>query len=56
MCPRKRFVEVRVLSEISRAEGGWKTGEGHRSLRPSKGRVMKKMTGKEGVSQEIKPP
>ena len=34
---------------------GWKSGEGHSFLSPSKGRVMKKMTGKEGGSQEIKP-
>ena len=48
---------VRDLSEISSGEvGGWKTGEVHSFLSPSKGRVMKKMTGKQGGSQEIKPP
>ena len=48
---------IRNLSEISRGgRGGGKTGEGHSFRSPSKGRVMKKMTGKEGGSQEIKPP
>ena len=47
---------LRDLSEISRGEGRWKTGEGRSFLSPSKGRVMKKMTGKEGGTQKIKPP
>ena len=47
---------LRDLSEISRGKGAWKTGVGHSFLSPSKGRVMKKMTGKEGGLQEIKPP
>ena len=47
---------LRDLSEISRGEERWKTGEGRRFLSPSKGRVMKKMTGKEGGSQKNKPP
>ena len=49
---------LRDLSEISMGGGGgrWKTGEGRRLLSPSKGRVMKKMTGKDGGSQKNKPP
>ena len=42
---------LRDLSEISRGErggGGWKTGEGHSFLSPSKGRVMKKNDRKRG--------
>jgi len=46
---------MRDLSEINRGKGGWKTREGHSFLSPSEGRVMKKMTGKEGGSSEIKP-
>ena len=51
---------LRDLSEISMGGGGgggrWKRGEGRRLLSPSKGRVMKKMTGKDGGSQKNKPP
>ena len=47
---------LRDLSEISRGEGRWKTGEGCSFLSPSKGRVMRKMTGKEEGSQKNKPP
>ena len=53
----KNVCNLKDLSEISRGgRGGWKTGEGNSFLSPSKGRVMKKLTGKEGGSQEIKPP
>ena len=48
--------ELRDLSEITRGEGKWNTGEGGSFLSPSKGRVMHKMTGKEGRSQKIKAP
>ena len=47
---------LRDLSEISRGEGRWKTGEGYSFLSPLKGRVMTKMTGTEGGSQKNKPP
>ena len=45
---------LRDLSEIRREEGRWKTGEGCSFLSPSKGRVMRKMTGKEEGSQKKK--
>ena len=45
-----------TCQKLAGGEGGWKIGEGHSFLSSSKGRVMKKMTGKEGGSQEIKPP
>ena len=41
-----------LVSEISRG-GRWKTGEVYSFLSPPKGRVMKKMTGKEGGSHKI---
>ena len=43
---------LRDLPEISRG-GRWKTGEVYSFLSPPKGRVMKKMTGKEGGSHKI---
>ena len=47
---------IRDLLEISKGEGRGKTREGRSFLSPSKGRVMKKMTGEEGWSQKNKPP
>lgn len=51
------LVDVRDLPEISRGGRGVENRGGSQFfLSPSEGRVMKKMTGKEGGSQEIKPP
>ena len=43
-----------TYQKLAGGKGGGKQG-GHSFLSPSKGRVMKKMTGKEGGSREIKP-
>ena len=45
-----------TCQKLGGGERRWKTGEGRSFLSPSKGKVMKKMTGKEGGSQKNKPP
>lgn len=51
------LVDVRdTYQKLAGGKGSGKQGRVTVFLSPSKGRVMKKMTGKEGGSREIKPP